>query len=280
MSDGPSGRGQSKGLLTDVTKCIGCHLCVEACVAHFKLPPDLPFRTSQDDGLSGRRLTSVLQVPGTARTVRKHCLHCLEPSCAAACPVGALVKRADGPVIYDPGKCIGCRYCLLACPFNVPRLEWDRPVPYVRKCRMNEDCVAAGEVPACVAACPTGATIYGDREELIATARARIAAHPQLYVNKIWGERDLGGTAVIYLSDVDLSEILGFPRDRELAKNSAFLLRDRGLPELVRPGLTFTPVGAGLVFGGLWGVWLIRRRQRLMPDGGEAPPGGGGEDRA
>ena len=160
-----------KAILTDVTKCIGCLECVAACKATYSLKMDLPKTWQKNDGLSASNWTSVLQKPGD-HYVRKQCRHCLEPACVSACPVGALSKTPEGPVIYDNDKCLGCRYCMMSCPYGIPRYDWDKPVPYIRKCIMCYQKIQDGELkePACTNACPTSATIFGDRDELIKEA--------------------------------------------------------------------------------------------------------------
>lgn len=120
-------------ILTDVSKCIGCRECVLACKEQNHLERDLPRRWDRDDGLSARNWTSIIERE-SGHFVRKQCRHCLEPACAEACPVGALYKTPEGPVIYISDKCLGCRYCMMACPYGIPRYDWDQKVPYVRKC--------------------------------------------------------------------------------------------------------------------------------------------------
>ena len=257
-----------KGILTDVTLCIGCERCVEGCTQVNKLPDELPKkRLYLGDGLSGRRLTTILRIPGTRETVRKHCLHCLEPACAAACLVGAFTKRPDGPVVYDASKCIGCRYCMLACPFNIPRYEWESLLPYVRKCKMNEECRVEGGMPVCVSACPTGATIFGNRDDLIKEARRRFKAKPGKYLEHIYGEHEFGGTSVLFISDVPIGKLLGFPAEDELQKIAQPNLAESSIPRMNEPWVKFTPVWAAGIFTGLWGVWLLRRRSLLMKGG-------------
>lgn len=261
MSGAHTDTSKMKGILTDVTKCIGCELCVEACVQVNKLPPELPARANYGDGLSGRRYTSILKVPGTEKSVRKHCLHCLDPSCASACLVGAFTKQPDGPVVYDARKCIGCRYCMLACPFMIPRYEWDQLAPYIRKCKMNEDCRMPGGMPACVSACPTGATIFGIRQMLIEEADRRIGENPDLYLDHIYGEHEFGGTSVIYITSKDAPlNMLGFPKDKKLEQLAVAMLKKNSIPSLTWPTVKLTPIIAGTVFTGLW---IIERRQRL-----------------
>jgi formate dehydrogenase iron-sulfur subunit len=137
------------------------------------------------------------------------CMHCEHPGCAAACPVGALEKTPQGPVIYHDARCIGCRYCQVACPFHVPTFQWDRPVPFIRKCTFCADRVGQGIEPACVKACPTDALQFGDREDLLGEARKRMAARPNKYVDHIYGEKEAGGTSWLYISPVPF-EMLGF----------------------------------------------------------------------
>ena len=157
---------------------------------------------------------------------------------------------------------MGCRYCMVACPFRMTRYEWDSPVPRVRKCILCHDALMSGELdqPACTAACPTKATIFGEREALLAEARRRIEAAPDKYVNHIWGEHEVGGTSVLYISDVELTAA-GWPAD----------LPGQGVPELANAVLgtvpaTFLTVGAAMA-----GIhWIVRRRDEVAA--AEAPP--------
>lgn len=260
----------TKAILTDVTKCIGCERCVEACVRQNKLPREIPTRYRSDDGLSGRRFTSIVRIPGkkdgTWRSIRRQCMHCTEPSCAAACLVGAFTKTADGAVVYDDTKCIGCRYCMLACPFMIPRYEYDQPLPYVRKCKMNQDCRVEGGMPACTSICPTKATVFGPRDKLIEEAKRRIAEKPDLYENHIYGEVEFGGTSVIYISDVPLNETLRMPTLAQLAAMRVPELATASIPAMVEPWVWVTPVQLVTVSAGLAGMWFLRRRSRLMAE--------------
>jgi len=195
-------------ILTDTTKCNGCHECVAACKRANGLPPDIPRRWDLDDGLSSRNWTSIVEGPEHS-LVRKQCRHCLEPACVSACPVGALYKSGFGAVVYDPAKCMGCRYCMMACPYGIPRYDWNAAVPYVRKCILCYDRIRDGRQPACTEACPQKATIFGDRDALLAEAHRRIAAEPGKYLDTVWGEHEVGGTSVLYISNVDLSFLTG-----------------------------------------------------------------------
>jgi formate dehydrogenase iron-sulfur subunit len=246
---------RSFAILTDVTRCIGCEQCVAACKQANHTGNDEPWPWQGDpSGLSATRWTSIVRGP-KGRYVRIHCRHCLDPACASACPVGALHKSPEGPVVYDASICLGCRYCMVACPFRITRYEWSSPVPRVRKCFMCYERIEAGEIrqPACTAACPTQATIFGERGALLAEAKRRIAADPGRYLHHVWGEEEVGGTSVLYVSDVDLGDA-GWPAT----------LRDAPYPALTRPALHLVPgtfLGVGAAMFGL--SWVIGRRQKL-----------------
>lgn len=240
-------------ILVDVTKCEGCERCVAACVERNELDPVQAAldRATTPDGLSAHRLSSVLEV-GEGRFARKACMHCLDPSCVSACIVGGLTKSPDGPVVYDADKCIGCRYCMLACPFDVPRYEWEAVLPFVKKCTMCDDLLEQGEPPACVGACPYGALEFGERDVLLGEAHRRLEEEPERYLPRVWGEEEFGGTSVLYVSDVEL-EALGWPRDTAAP-----------IPSITGPLISKTPhIGLG-VAGFLLGMsWIVRRRNEL-----------------
>ena len=245
-----------KAILTDTTKCIGCRECVIACKTRYKLENEIPRRWSAGDGLSARNWTSIIERP-EHKFVRKQCRHCLEPACVSACPVGALEKNNEGAVIYDSVKCMGCRYCMMSCPYGIPRYDWDLQVPYIRKCILCADYIADGKQPACTEACPTQATIFGERDELLKEAHRRIKDNPDKYINKVWGEREIGGSQVLYISDVDLS-FLTYGRP----------LGDMPVPERTSAAMHAVPyafVGMASVMTGLG--WVIGRRNKLKePD--------------
>ena len=241
------------GMLIDVTRCIGCEQCVAACVAENGLDPDLADRdrATAPDGLSANRFTTVEPV-GWNRLAKKACMHCLEPSCVSACLVGGLTRQENGAVVYDPEKCIGCRYCMLACPFHIPRYQWSKTVPFVRKCELCRDRLAEGKIPACVEACPQQAIAFGTREEMLLEAQRRIESDDR-YFNWIWGKTEFGGTGVLYISDVDLGE-LGWPGTKTEA-----------IPKMVAPVLHATPWLAGSVLAGVTGIqWIVKRRMEQM----------------
>lgn len=252
------------GMLVDVTRCTGCERCVAACVEANGLDPlkAQRDRATTADGLSANRLVSLVEIDG--RFARKSCMHCLEPACAAACLVGGITKTPEGPVVYDPEKCIGCRYCMLACPFHVPRYQWDQATPFMAKCAFCFDRMEHGEPPACAQACPEEALRFGPRDTLLAEAHARIAAEPTRYHAHVWGEHEFGGTSVLYVSDVDLGA-LGWPGTDAPS-----------IPSLTQPLIEKTPAIGLTVAGCLLGVnWVIRRRMSLGAHGDTSEPAGG-----
>jgi len=233
----------TRAILVDVTKCIGCRSCEQACKQIHGFPLDTEAK------LSPTALT-VVEERGD-HFVRRMCMHCQDPACASACLVGALKKTAAGPVTYDCAKCIGCRYCLVACPFSVPRYEWSKLVPYVKKCDMCAARQAKGEQPACVEACPVQASIVGNRDDILDEAQRRILGDSK-YVRHIYGSDEAGGTSVFYISDVPF-EKLGFvaaPR-QPLPVLTASALGD---------GPTVIVVG-GAVLAGLY--WITQRRAQV-----------------
>ena len=242
----------SLAILTDTTKCIGCAECVKACKDSHHLDDDRPRQWHRNDGLSARNWTSIIIREGD-HYIRKQCNHCLEPACVSACPVGALVTTPEGAVRYDASKCIGCRYCMIACPYGIPRYDWDKAVPYVQKCDMCYERISRGKQPACTEACPTEATIFGDREKLLAEAQRRIAAEPNKYINHIYGLTEVGGTSVLYISDISL-DFLSYPL-RSLKQP---------LPDTTSLAMHTVPpafVGMGAIMGGLY--WFCKRREKI-----------------
>lgn len=249
------------GILIDTTKCVGCRQCQVACQKKNNLPalPEkIPAQTTYPAQLSADTFTHVefFKTGGTSAapvftSVKRQCMHCLEPACAAVCPVAAIVKTKEGPVTYDAEKCLGCRYCMAACPFNVPKFEWDSANPRIQKCNMCADRIAQGQLPACVEACPTGALQFGARKELVAEAQARIGAHPDKYVPYIYGLSQVGGTAILYLANVPLDQI-----------GLNMKLPEAPIPEYTIQVMEKVPavaVGVALLMGGVaW--WRNRKR--------------------
>jgi formate dehydrogenase iron-sulfur subunit len=255
----------SMAILTDVTRCIGCEECVSACDRSNETGADAPYRwQGRATGLSATRWTTLLDT-AEGRFVRHHCRHCLDPSCAAACPVGALRRSPEGAVVYDPVICMGCRYCMVACPFGITRYEWSSPSPRVRKCFLCYEKISEGDLlqPACTAACPTGATIFGERDALLEEARRRIRENPGRYIDHIWGEHEVGGTSVLYISDVELDQA-GWPSD----------LGNDSRPVLARRVLHTVPYTFFGVAAAMYGVhWTFERRKKVAAiEGGNTSP--------
>jgi len=265
---------RSPAILTDVTKCIGCEECVAACkkINGLRQNDGPPREGASPDGLSADRWTTVVRRPGN-HFVRKQCRHCLKPACVSVCPVGALQKMPEGPVVYDRSLCMGCRYCMVACPYGIPHYEWNIVAPSVRKCVLCYPHLKSGKIakPECVTACPTAASIFGTREEVLAEAKRRLAMAPRKYIQRVWGETQIGGTSVLYISDISL-DFLGWQNSRYLG--------DDPLPEKTWAALAPVPFeffGVGSLLGAIY--WIIERRQRLAQekiessakaDGGEA----------
>jgi len=205
------------GILVDLTRCVGCQTCTETCSETWDLPePDL----DAIDEIEGVRNTTDKQwtliqrfeVDDEEIFVKKQCMHCAQPACAAACPTKAMLKTEEGPVIWRADKCMGCRFCMVSCPFEIPKFEYDSNMPKIQKCRMCYERLQEGEQPACVEECPEEALMFGTRRELIEEANKRIYENPDDYVHQIYGEHEVGGTGYLYISPVPF-EKLGFRTD-------------------------------------------------------------------
>jgi formate dehydrogenase iron-sulfur subunit len=285
----PQSSSYTKATLIDITKCIGCRACQVACKQwndrdgeQTVFQDQLGFQNPTT--LSARTYTLITfhelpneSAPGGLNYVftMRRCLHCLEPACASACPTTALERQPDGPVTYDANKCIGCRYCIWACPWGVPTAEWDSLAPKIQKCThcadradqppplaRNGQVLSAEEsnrfrenivVPACVKACPADALLFGDREEMLQEARHRISSRPDKYVDRIYGEKEAGGTSVMYLSAVPF-EKLGFPEVGEKAYPSRSALALSAVPPAV--------LALGALFGATYS--FLKRRASLV----------------
>lgn len=236
------------GLLIDLTLCIGCRGCESACAEANGLPA--PVDDPNIDKI--RRTTSEVQrvVVNRFETskgevfARQQCMHCVDPACTSACLTKALYKTEDGPVIWREAQCMGCRFCMVACPFDVPKFEYNSPVPHIQKCQLCWERQTHGQKPACVENCPAEAVVFGKRSELLEIAKARIYASPGKYVSHIYGEREVGGTSVLYISAVPFAE-LGFRTE----------LDETPSPENQRNFLTAVPVVLTL-----WPAFLMALR--------------------
>jgi formate dehydrogenase iron-sulfur subunit len=238
----------SKALLYDATLCIGCKQCESGCAQQNKLPYDDTVAAEQVQ--SDHKFTVVLAKED--KYMRRLCMHCQDPACVSVCPVGALQKTAAGPVVYHADRCMGCRYCMVACPFTVPKYEWSKLNPKIQKCIMCPDRIAAGQPTACAEACPTGATKFGDRDELIKEAQQRLHDEPSKYVPHVFGVEEVGGTSVLMLSSVAFEQF-GL-NAAELPKDPLPLYTYRVLSRIP----DFVPLG-GMLLGGVW--WITHRRE-------------------
>jgi len=232
------------GFLIDASRCIDCRSCLVACSVQNNVPMEHTRIWINETGVQGT-------FPDLERySAPFHCMHCVDPSCVSACTVGALQQNKDGIVVYDNDRCIGCRYCMYACPFEVPNFEWEQQLALIVKCDLCVDRVEGGDQPACAATCPTQAIVFGKREDMLDEAHNRIKEHPERYIDHIYGEYENGGTSTFYVSPVPFDE-LGFPAAKE-GESSAHFNR------LVTHG---TPTVAAGVAIGATGIYLAIKRQ-------------------
>jgi Fe-S-cluster-containing dehydrogenase component len=250
-----------KGVLVDTTVCVGCRKCEWACKgAHGYEQGD--FESYQNNEVMNelrRPSTESLTVVNKynqegIRTVKLQCMHCEHPACVSACIVGAITKKEDSSVVWDTDKCIGCRYCMVACPFQIPAFEYHKALdPKIVKCDFCVDRTSDGKLPACVNICPVEALTYGNREDLIIEAKRRIKNHPEKYYNHIFGEFEVGGTSWLYLSDKNLTGSV-FPT---LDNNTA-----PGVSESIQHGIFayfVPPIAVYALLGGI--MWLTKDKE-------------------
>jgi formate dehydrogenase iron-sulfur subunit len=247
------------GVLVDTTRCIGCRRCEAACAEINNLPaPDL-----EDKGIfEKRRETSETQYTvvnrypakeGKEIFVKAQCMHCNYPGCASACLVKAMHKIEQGPVNWET-NCIGCRYCMVACPFDIPKFEYNSPVPKIQKCNFCwEKKVKKGQRPACVEVCPTEVMFFGTRREVIEEAKRRIYQEPNKYYHQIYGENEVGGTSWVYTAAVPFEQ-LGFRTD----------LGTTPYPKLSKGYLTNIAVIDLVVPALLLGIGYAAKRKKLI----------------
>jgi formate dehydrogenase iron-sulfur subunit len=254
------GYPNSNAVLHDITRCIGCRRCEAACNKVNELPaPEKPFDDltvlEHKRRTTDKAYTVVNEFGGDKPFfVKKQCNHCLEPACASACFVKAFTKTPEGAVVYNEKVCVGCRYCMVACPFEIPTYTYNDPLsPRVMKCTMCHPRVLEGKLPGCVQACPTEALVFGKREEVLNVARKRIYDWPDRYINHIYGEKEMGGTSWLYLSGKPFSE--------------AGMREDLG--ETPAPALTAGALGAVPMVVGLWpvlltGIYAVNKRKEKI----------------
>jgi formate dehydrogenase iron-sulfur subunit len=256
------------GVLTDTTMCVGCRSCEEACNAANDLPkPKVPFddldvldeeRRPEANAYTVVNRFQNPKDPDWPITVKIQCMHCNEPACASACLVKALKKTPEGAVTYNEDVCIGCRYCMAACPFYVPAYDYSSALePKIAKCTLCYDRIKEGGVTACAEACPAEAILFGKRNELIEIARQRIRENPDTYVNHIYGEYEAGGTSWMYLSAVPFEKI-GFHAD----------VGKKPYPEYTRGFLTAVP-GVLVIWPALLGGFYAFTKRKEEITAGE-----------
>lgn len=219
------GYPEGMGVLVDLTRCVGCRSCEAACNHEQGLPePDLPFDdTSVFDqtfhhGTQKRRtdehaytvVNRYEPVDESGPVYRKiQCNHCNEPACLTSCFVNAYTKTKEGAVIYDSTVCVGCRNCMIACPFRIPAYAYSSALkPVIRKCIFcYETRLKYGQPPACVEICPQEVLTFGHRRNLIKIAHERIRAGNGKYIDHVYGETEVGGTSWMYISSVPFEEL-------------------------------------------------------------------------
>jgi len=255
-----TGYPDSFGILHDSTKCIGCRKCEQACnTVNSLAPPEKPFddltvldQKRRTDEASYTIVNKSQQNPHVF--VKTQCNHCQEPACASACFVKALKKDKTGAVVYDESLCVGCRYCMVACPFNIPAYTYNDPLtPKVTKCTMCLPRIKEGKLPGCVEICPTEALIFGKRKDLIKTAWQRINKNPDHYISHLYGEHEMGGTSWLYLSGIPFEDI-GMREDLGITP----------APQFTAGALGSVPIIVGLWPVLLTGVYAISKRKEKI----------------
>lgn len=257
------GYHESLGVLHDISLCVGCRSCEAACCKVNELPvPDKPFTDKhvldEERRTTAEAYTVVNKYGVTGKigpSFRKiQCNHCAEPACASACFVKAFKKTKTGAVTYDASVCVGCRYCMIACPFEIPAYEYNESfTPRVMKCTMCHPRITKGQLPGCVEGCPMEALTLGKREDLLKIARERIRKYPGKYIDHIYGETEMGGTNWLYLSNVPFSDI-GMREDLGVTP----------APELTSGALSVVPLVAGLWPVFLMGIYAISKRKEIV----------------
>ena len=268
-----------KAILYDATRCIGCRGCQVACKQWNELPAEqTKFFAAKgyQNPLDLSAKTWTLITYNEVRIAERfdwvfgklQCMHCNEPACVDSCPAMALEKLPEGPVAYHPERCLGCRYCMLACPFQVPRFAWHSAVPVIAKCTMCAERVKAGLEPSCVKTCPTDALVFGEREDLIREAQDRIHRNPSGYVHHIYGKDEVGGTCVLHISNVPL-ETVGYRTDLPLEP-----LRTHSAPAMRPiPGIVLS---LSFALGAV--SWIVNRRIEMNNKEAETPLEKGGAE--
>jgi formate dehydrogenase iron-sulfur subunit len=251
------------GFLIDASLCIDCRACLVACSVENNVSMRHTRIWIKDTGIVG-------EFPNLMHyTAPFHCMHCVDPSCVSACTVGALQQNEDGIITYDNDRCIGCRYCMYACPFQVPHFEWDEQFALITKCDLCVSRLEDGRAqPACAATCPSGAIQFGSREDMLQLAHERIENEPQRYVNHIFGENENGGTSTFYISPVPFEQ-LGFPTTEQTESPAHF---NREVTE------TGTPVIASVMALSMTGLYLALKPKPVRYTADQAEHAGEGSE--
>ena len=251
------------GILVDTTRCTGCRGCQAACKQWNLLPAvETSFSTTMTNppALSANTYNHVefFEVEHEGKFnwifVHKRCMHCSDPACVSVCPVAALHKRDNGPVVWDADKCFGCRYCQNACPWDIPKFEWDEAWPEIKKCTLCWNRLEDGMQPACTKTCPPGALKFGDRDDLLNEGRQRVAdlkaeGYSDAY---LYGENELGGLHVMYVLD-DSPAVYGLPESPQVATKN---LVGNWLSAIATAGVI-----AAIPF---W--WLFKRKESMAAE--------------
>jgi formate dehydrogenase iron-sulfur subunit len=262
MSESKGDFSKAKAFLIDMTKCTGCRGCQVACKQWNQLDAEQTTFFSGEGYQNPPMMSEYTFTRIKFKDYQKNgqnefafykemCMHCNDPACASVCPVGAFKKTAEGPVTYDADRCIGCRFCMVACPFGVPKYQWSKALPLVRKCTGCFSRIKEGRKPACATTCPSAIT-YGERGAIIAEAQRRVESRPERYLKKLYGAEEAGGTSVIYLTALPFDE-LGFKH-----------VTKRPLPSYTWQALRLVP-GIFLTVGGSLSLlsWFTHRKERV-----------------
>lgn len=249
------------GFLFDATRCAGCQACEFACAEAHGLPepedwPEVGKVRKTDE--TCRTVVNLFDTAEGEFFVKDACMHCNDPACVAACLTQAMYKTKEGPVIWRGNKCMGCRYCMVSCPFDVPKFEYFSSNPKILKCDMCFDRIKEGQIPACAEACPEGGIVFGTRRELIAEARKRMYDNPGVYKDHIYGEHEAGGTGLLYIAPVDMDE-LGFKAG----------LQNESYPALTKGFLYSVPSVFVLVPSLLLGIQQATKNNKKTEDHGD-----------
>ncbi|MBD3223356.1 MAG: 4Fe-4S dicluster domain-containing protein [Caldithrix sp.] len=258
------------GVLVDTTLCIGCRRCEYACKGAHDIDPGRieqyddrsvfkEMRRPQYNAYTVVNEYTDPENPDNPSNVKVQCMHCDHPACLSACIVGAFSKEENGAVIWDEGKCIGCRYCMIACPFQIPQFEYHKALePEIRKCDLCwESRTKDGGVPACVEICPMEALVYGKRYELLQLAHERIEKNPERYLDHVYGENEVGGTSWLYLAAQDFTK-LDFPQlSDEPAPGASEKLQHAIFSYFIPPASLFALLG---------GIMWINRKQNTTEE--------------